>query len=1432
MPPEHPAAPPVSFDPPPARRRWLRRLIFAGALLALALVVGVALIPRLLSTQWFRSVALPRAGDALGRPVELGELRLRWSGQLLLRELRVADLPEFSPEPLLTLDRLEVRVDPWALLRSRLDLDVALSGLRVRVVRNAAGRTNLEALAGEAPSPEPPESLPPRREGTSPGLPLREAHIRVRLEGIGLEVEDRSSGRQASLGDASLRLDLPALGAPLTAAFAGTLSVDGGEPLAIGADVVVERYLGAGGAPSPETAALGARARFPGLEMSLDADLGAAWADGSLHLDLARVLETAGPFLPPDLAPEGASGTVTAVLRGEGRPGEPLLFHLSLEGAGLSLAGPPLGAGKGAGSVDVAAEVRGRADPGRGTAEVEEGRVSLQEGTRLDWRARAEDLGTDGARFEAALGPAVLDLDELLALGADFFPEGVALGLKDGQVRLVLAEIRGPVPAEGAEDLAHELRVEGLEVAARAFEAAAPGARARGRGFRFGVETLDATLRDFLPESAAFGISLALDELEAAEPQPLRLAGLRVGELRGSVAGVSLGPNGSLARGELRQDLSIGSLELPGTGRLTGLEEAAALTFSLGPGGEVAADLTGLFLRLASAEGQGNGASVSLSGRTGGPAVDVRLRRALVSGPMLAPAPSPGPPRSQQPVRAEVEGAFVALGQVRAVSGEQAFRSRELLLELLSLGASLREGFPETGALRARAQAAELALEGPEGAVLQAFAVPELAVEASDLRPAEGALFGVSGRVELVQTLTLGEAAATGRGRVEGVRQDLRASLRLDPGPTAAVSGGRLAVAAAGAEAVLPEGLAGPVPLRLEAVWDAVRLAAAEPSAPLRIDLEGLRAEAGAGAFLAVQFQAEARDLGAQALSAAGDLRLDVAGAAAAVPPALLPGPVAGRLSASWKVEGRLPTPEEVGEVLLDPRTWASEAPLPFLRQASATLALDAVSAELPLEEGRLAVAGVGTPEPFSLRVEDRGHRTAVGGELAVGWLEEAPGLGRVEEKLGEPLRLRLGFGAERSPEGTLEVSQFFEAEPLALRQDAELRLDGLDRWLRQGVDAPPALWLGLLGGRGRVGLRVGSSPRLAGLGAPEGAAPVFEGPLEAGVEVTLVRGEELAVAATLRADGASLGWGETASARGLTAQVALEKRYALRRVAAGAPAPEPWLSREVLGPAGRTLAGAGERADRALLPARFGAESRLGLSALRWAGGPLPLEARDLRLEFGLPGGLPWAEHFEAGLLGGAVVGSFGVQARGADGYQAVARLAFTGLDAMRLAPETFSEALGGAGSSETELSGRLALAVPLETEARALLGAARVELELTRIGSRVLDRALFALDPTESNEAIVGQRRLVRLGGPRWVRVVVRDGNLSLEGEVEAAGVRLALPRLERIAVAQLPGLEGLQEALEGLAPVLGALEILRAGVLAVDDDGAVRFERGGRP
>jgi hypothetical protein len=118
--------------------------------------------------------------------------------------------------------------------------------------------------------------------------------------------------------------------------------------------------------------------------------------------------------------------------------------------------------------------------------------------------------------------------------------------------------------------------------------------------------------------------------------------------------------------------------------------------------------------------------------------------------------------------------------------------------------------------------------------------------------------------------------------------------------------------------------------------------------------------------------------------------------------------------------------------------------------------------------------------------------------------------------------------------------------------------------------------------------------------------------------------------------------------------------------------------------------------------------------------------------------------------------------------------------------------------------------------------------EAELSHIGARALDRALFALDPSESNETIVKQRKLLRLGSPRRITMGVRHGNLSVSGRVQAVGLDLELPRVERVNVAGLPGRERFEASLAGLAPILDILSVASADILEIDDAGNVRFRK----
>jgi len=113
-------------------------------------------------------------------------------------------------------------------------------------------------------------------------------------------------------------------------------------------------------------------------------------------------------------------------------------------------------------------------------------------------------------------------------------------------------------------------------------------------------------------------------------------------------------------------------------------------------------------------------------------------------------------------------------------------------------------------------------------------------------------------------------------------------------------------------------------------------------------------------------------------------------------------------------------------------------------------------------------------------------------------------------------------------------------------------------------------------------------------------------------------------------------------------------------------------------------------------------------------------------------------------------------------------------------------------------------------------------LDLNLSRIGTRSLERFLYALDPSESNEAIVSQRRLLRLGSPRWINVYVKDGRLSMEGEVDAQGVTVAIPSLRRMHIANVTGLDDYAEHLVSLDPLIAVLKICAANGIKIGKDG----------
>jgi len=166
-----------------------------------------------------------------------------------------------------------------------------------------------------------------------------------------------------------------------------------------------------------------------------------------------------------------------------------------------------------------------------------------------------------------------------------------------------------------------------------------------------------------------------------------------------------------------------------------------------------------------------------------------------------------------------------------------------------------------------------------------------------------------------------------------------------------------------------------------------------------------------------------------------------------------------------------------------------------------------------------------------------------------------------------------------------------------------------------------------------------------------------------------------------------------------------------------------------------------------------------------------------------------------------------------------------FTNLDLSRLG-STVSELRPGA--EESSISGEGSLRVPLLDERRALLEGLTLSARLRHIGAKTLDRVHARLDPHESNEAIMAQRKLLPLGRLQRVEVEVADGALSLSGAVNVEEVSIALPKIHRLRLAELPLHKELAPVLATISAARPPLEFIRADTIDINAQGEISLRK----
>ncbi|HEY2842036.1 MAG TPA: AsmA family protein [Bryobacteraceae bacterium] len=131
----------------------MKRIVRIVGIAIAVLILAVLALPFLINANQFRPILEQRLTAALGRQVQIGDLKLSlFSGGASAGEVTIADDPAFSSEPFLRAQALAVGVELWPLIFSH-QLNVTsltVNQPEITLLQSAAGEWNFSSLGGKA----------------------------------------------------------------------------------------------------------------------------------------------------------------------------------------------------------------------------------------------------------------------------------------------------------------------------------------------------------------------------------------------------------------------------------------------------------------------------------------------------------------------------------------------------------------------------------------------------------------------------------------------------------------------------------------------------------------------------------------------------------------------------------------------------------------------------------------------------------------------------------------------------------------------------------------------------------------------------------------------------------------------------------------------------------------------------------------------------------------------------------------------------------------------------------------------------------------------------------------------------------------------------------------------------------------------------------
>jgi hypothetical protein len=583
-----------------------------------------------------------------------------------------------------------------------------------------------------------------------------------------------------------------------------------------------------------------------------------------------------------------------------------------------------------------------------------------------------------------------------------------------------------------------------------------------------------------------------------------------------------------------------------------------------------------------------------------------------------------------------------------------------------------------------------------------------------------------------------------------------------------------------------------------------------------RLDIEDYGILLNIGKFIKAEMNGAIRDTAKTKLQTRGDVYVTLG----EIPEELLGDykdrvNMSGEVVFNWLFNGRLPDENEKKLLASFSGINTGEA-LSFIEHAGIRFSINEMKTHMNLDGGGIISAGSLTASPLiSYEYSHKENTGKLLGNIVIKDIKRTP-----ESGIAAPVSVNVAIKGGHNGLHRIRFNEKATLEPLSLEQAITLNLFGADKIIEERLQGKPQAWLMKTGGDLQALVRIKNMSETKMLKSNVDVS----GEMAAGVKIGLLPGKMTDARIWVDATDIDLGMEGIAEINDFYGKLNIVKKYQIiaakeEETDRQALKIEPLSSRVMenafelipknIGPAGKS------RWHHVQGKKRFHPERTVGFSSMNIKKGPVPLRVDTFKADINLEKGLPGIEYFQNDIFGGTVSGSIKISKAG-EIYFLKADIDFTGIDFETILPEGKKSL----PEEDTEVSGLFKLYLPITNDMDTFLAKTENHLMFTHIGSRALERLLYTIDPYESNEAVVSQRRLLQKGSPKWAELKIKDGNLSMRGELAIEGVDINFPSLERLNISNLPGMEKYAGRLSGLKPIVRILEIASANVIEVGE------------